>query len=78
MREHHSRGLPPTDAKIPEFTRALMRKPASATRAGRRRARFGDEGFIQLASAIGDDRMRAMTVNPCKREAGPEAEGRKA
>jgi hypothetical protein len=37
-------------------------------------ARFGNDGFIQLTSAIGYYSMLAMTVNACELEAAPNAE----
>jgi hypothetical protein len=38
------------------------------------RRRFGDDGFIQLTSAIGYYSMLAMTVNACELEAAPNAD----
>ena len=38
------------------------------------RARFGDDGFIQLTGAIGYYSMLSMTVNACELEAAPDAE----
>jgi 4-carboxymuconolactone decarboxylase len=75
IRENHSRGIPPEDAEIVEFTRQLLRRHRidDAT-AGRMRARFGDDGFIQLTGAIGYYSMLAMTVNACELEAAPGAE----
>jgi 4-carboxymuconolactone decarboxylase len=75
IRENHSRGLPPEDAEIVEFTRQLLRKHRidDAT-ASRLRQRFGDDGFIQLTGAIGYYGMLAMTVNACELEAAPGAE----
>ena len=75
IRENHSRGLPPEDAEIVEFTRTLMRRHRvddSTVKA--LRARLGDDGFIQLTGAIGYYSMLAMTVNACELEAGPDAE----
>src|SRR6266403_4145303 len=75
IRENHSRGIPPEDAQIVEFTRALLRKhrvDEAITKA--LRARFGDDGFIQLTGAIGYYSMLAMTVNACELEAAPQAE----
>jgi 4-carboxymuconolactone decarboxylase len=75
IREKHSRGIPPEDAQIVEFTRELMRRhrvnDATATAL---RQRFGDDGFIQLTGAIGYYSMLAMTVNACELEAAPGAE----
>ena len=75
IRENHSRGIPPEDAQIVEFTRQLMRKHRidDAT-AKALRGRFGDDGFIQLTGAIGYYSMLAMTVNACELEAGSGAE----
>src|SRR3954454_2836021 len=49
IRENHSRGIPPEDAQIVEFTRQLLRKHRidDAT-ASAMRSRFGDDEFIQL------------------------------
>src|SRR5438876_3932858 len=79
IRENHSRGIPPEDAKIVEFTRTLLRKHRvdDATAAALRK-RFGDDGFIQLTGAIGYYSMLCMTVNACELEAGPGAEVLKA
>jgi 4-carboxymuconolactone decarboxylase len=75
IRERHSRGIPPEDAQIVDATRALMQthRLDDAT-AKALRARFGDEGFIQLTGTIGYYAMLAMTVNACELEAGPGAE----
>src|SRR5246500_5694758 len=58
IRENHSRGIPPEDAEIVEFTRQLLRKHRvdEATAAPLRR-RFDDDGFIQLTGAIGYSSM---------------------
>jgi 4-carboxymuconolactone decarboxylase len=75
IREKHSRGIPPEDAQIVEFTRQLMRTHRvddATTRA--LRERFGDDGFIQLTGTIGYYSMLSMTVNACELEAGPNAE----
>jgi 4-carboxymuconolactone decarboxylase len=79
IRENHSRGIPPEDAQIVEFTRALLRKHRidEATAAALRQ-RFGDDGFIQLTGAIGYYSMLSMTVNACELEAAPGAEVLKA
>src|SRR5216117_4541004 len=49
IREKHSRGVPPEDAQIIDFTRDLLRKHRvdDATAAALRK-RFGDDQFIQL------------------------------
>ncbi|HEU5321535.1 MAG TPA: carboxymuconolactone decarboxylase family protein [Methylomirabilota bacterium] len=75
IRENHSRGLPPEDAEIVEFTRTLVRRHRVDDATVKvLRARFGDDGFIQLTGAIGYYNMLAMTVNACELEAAPGAE----
>src|ERR1700751_4137636 len=74
IREDHSRGLPPEDAEIVEFTRQLLRKHrVDEARARSLKRRFGNEGFIELTGAIGYYSMLAMTVNACELEAAPGA-----
>jgi len=75
IRAGHSRGLPPEDAQVVEFTRTLLRRHRvdDPTAAGLR-SRFGDEGFVELTGAIGYYSLLAMTVNACELEAGPGAE----
>ena len=75
IRDNHSGGLPPEDAQIVDFTRALLRRHRidDATAAAMR-ARFGDDAFIQLTGAIGYYALLAMTVNACELEAAPGAE----
>jgi 4-carboxymuconolactone decarboxylase len=76
IRENHSRGIPPEDAEIVEFTRQLLRKHRiDEASAGSLRRRFGDDGFIQLTGAIGYYSMLAMTVNACELEAAYERRG---
>ncbi|MGH6690131.1 MAG: carboxymuconolactone decarboxylase family protein [Gammaproteobacteria bacterium] len=75
IRENHSRGIPPEDAQIVDFTRELMRRHrVDESTASALRKRFGDDGFIQLTGAIGYYGMLAMTVNACELEAAPGAE----
>src|ERR1051325_10166320 len=64
IRENHSRGLPPEDAQIVEFTRMLLRKHRldDATRDAMLK-RFGNDQFIQLTGAIGYYTLLSMTVN---------------
>ena len=75
IREGHSRGAPPEDAQIIDFTRRLLRdhRADDATAAALRR-RFGDRGFIELTGSIGYYALLAMTVNACELEAAPGAE----
>ena len=75
VRENHSRGIPPEDAEIVEFTRTLVRRHrVDDATVKALRARFGDDGFIQLTGAIGYYSMLAVTVNACELEAAPGAE----
>jgi 4-carboxymuconolactone decarboxylase len=75
IRENHSRGIPPEDAEIVDFTRQLLRKHrADDAPVNSLRRRFGNDGFIQLTGAIGYYSMLAMTVNACELEAAPNAE----
>ena len=75
IRERHSRGIPPEDAQIVDATRALLQKHrVDDATAKALRARFGDEGFIQLTGTIGYYAMLAMTVNACELEPGPGAD----
>ena len=75
IRENHSRGIPPEDAQIVEFTRHLMREHrVDDATAKALLARFGNDGFIQLTGAIGYYALLAMTVNACELEAAPNAE----
>jgi 4-carboxymuconolactone decarboxylase len=75
IREKHSRGIPPEDAQIVNFTRELIRKHrVDDATVKALQARFGNEGFIELTGAIGYYSMLAMTVNACELEAAPGAE----
>jgi 4-carboxymuconolactone decarboxylase len=75
IRESHSRGVPPKDAEIIEFTRRLMRKHRVDDASVKSlQSRFGNDGFIQLTGAIGYYSMLAMTVNACELDAAPNAE----
>lgn len=75
IREGHSRGVPPEDAQIVDFTRDIIRKHrADAASVTALRERFGDEQFIELTGTIGYYSMLAMTVNACELEAAPGAE----
>jgi 4-carboxymuconolactone decarboxylase len=71
IRENHSRGVPPEDAQIIEFTRQLLRNHRidDAT-ANAMRKRFGDDEFVQLTGAIGYYALLAMTMNACELEPG--------
>jgi len=70
IREKHSKGLPPGDAQIVDFTRDVLRKHRvdHATFKAMQK-RFGNDELIQLTSAIGYYSMLAMTVNVCELDA---------
>lgn len=75
IREKHSRGLPPEDAQIVDFTRELICKRRVGDGSVKAlRQRFGDEQFIELTGTIGYYSMLAMTANACELEAAPGAE----
>ena len=75
IRDNHTRGIPAEDAQIVEATRQLLRRHRlDDAMAQALRARFGDDGFIQLTGAIGYYSMLSMTVNACELEAGAGAE----
>ena len=75
IREKHSRGIPPEDVQIVDFTRELMRKHRVDDATFKAlQTRFGDDGLIQLTGAIGYYSMLSMTVNACELEAAPGAE----
>jgi 4-carboxymuconolactone decarboxylase len=75
IREKHTRGVPPEDAQIIEFTRQLLQKHRvdDATFKAMQ-ARFGNDELIQLTGAIGYYSLLAMTVNVCELEPAPGAE----
>jgi 4-carboxymuconolactone decarboxylase len=75
IRDKHTRGMPPEDAQIVEFTKQLLQKHRvdDATFKAMQ-ARFGNDELIQLTGAIGYYTMLAMTVNACELEAAPGAE----
>ena len=75
IRDNHSRGIPPEDAQIVDFTRALLRRHRVDDAAFKAmQSRFGNDQLIQLTTAIGYYSMLAMTVNACELEAAPDAE----
>ena len=75
IRDNHSRGLPPQDAQIVEFTRTLLRRHrVDEAMFKAMQSRFGNDEFIQLTGAIGYYSLLCMTVNACELEAGPGAE----
>ena len=75
IRENHSRGVPPEDAQIIEFTRALLRRHRVDEASFKAmQTRFGNDELIQLTTAIGYYSLLAMTVNACELEAAAGAE----
>ncbi len=75
IREKHTRGIPPEDAQIVDFTLQLLRKHRVDDPTFKAiQERFGNDGLIQLTGAIGYYSMLAMTVNACELEAAPGAE----
>jgi 4-carboxymuconolactone decarboxylase len=75
IRENHSRGIPPADAEIVDFTRQLLRRHrVDETTFKKLQGRFGNDQLIELTTAIGYYSMLSMTVNACELEAAPNAE----
>jgi 4-carboxymuconolactone decarboxylase len=75
IRDKHTRGMPPEDAQIVEFTKQLLQKHRVDDATFKAvQARFGNDELIQLTGAIGYYTMLAMTVNACELEAAPGAE----
>lgn len=75
IREKHSKGLPPEDAQIVDFTRDLIRKHRVGAEAmAALQKRFGNFQLVELTGAIGYYSMLAMTANACELEPGPGAE----
>jgi 4-carboxymuconolactone decarboxylase len=75
IRENHSRGIPPDDAQIIEFTRQLLRKHRVDDALFKAmQSRFGNDQLVQLTTAIGYYTLLAMTVNAGELEAAPGAE----
>ena len=75
IRDKHSRGLPPEDAQIVDFTRDLIRthrvSPAAMTALQKR---FGNFQLVELTGTIGYYSMLAMTANACELEHAPGAD----
>ncbi len=75
IREKHSRGLPPEDAQIVDFTRDLIHKHRVSAEAMQAvQQRFGKEQLIELTGTIGYYTLLAMTANACELDARPGAE----
>jgi len=75
VREKHSRGLPPEDAQIVDFTRDLIRKHrVSAAVMKALQERFGNFQLVELTGTIGYYSMLAMTANATELEPAKDAE----
>ena len=75
IRDRHSRGVPPEDAQIIDFTRELINKHRVSNETAKAlQQRFGDEQFIELTGTIGYYTLLAMTVNATELEAAPGAD----
>lgn len=75
IRDNHTRGVPPEDAEIIEFTRALLRKHRVDDQVFKAvQSRLGNDQLIQLTTAIGYYTLLAMTVNACELEPADGAE----
>jgi 4-carboxymuconolactone decarboxylase len=75
IREKHSRGVPPEDAQIIDFTRDLIRKHrADDATMKALLERFGKEQLIELTGTIGYYSMLAMSANACELEPAQGAE----
>jgi 4-carboxymuconolactone decarboxylase len=73
--ERHSRGLPPEDAQIVDFTRELINKHrVSDDTMNALQKRFGNHQLVELTGTIGYYSMLAMTANATELEAAPGAE----
>ena len=75
IRDNHSRGVPPEDAQIIEFTRALLRRHRIDEASFKAmQTRFGNDELVQLTTAIGYYTLLSMTVNACELEPAAGAE----
>ena len=75
IRDNHSRGVPPEDAQIIDFTRQLLRKHrVDEPLFKAMQSRFGNDELVQLTTAIGYYSLLAMTVNACELEPAAGAE----
>jgi 4-carboxymuconolactone decarboxylase len=75
IRDKHTRGMPPEDAQIVEFTQQLLQKHRVDDATFKAlQERFSNDELLQLTGAIGYYSMLAMTVNAFELEAAPGAE----
>ena len=82
IRENHTRGVPPEDAQIIDFTRALLRKHrVDAATFKAMQDRFGNDELVQLTTAIGyysllcDDGERLRARSGARRRSPQGLEG---
>jgi len=75
IREDHSRGIPPEDLEIVDFTRQLLRKHRVDDALFKKlHLRLGNDQVVQLTTAIGYYTLLGMTVNACELEPADDAE----
>jgi alkylhydroperoxidase family enzyme len=75
IREKHSRGVPPEDAQIIDFTRELLTKHRVSNEAMQAlEKRFGKFQLVELTGTIGYYSLLCMTANACELETGEGAE----
>ncbi len=69
IREKHSRGLPPEDAQIVDFTRDLIHKHRASNEVmAALLKRFGEYQLVELTGTIGYYTLLTMTANPTELE----------
>jgi len=69
IRERHSRGLPPEDAQIVDFTRDLINKHRVSDEVmSALQKRFGNYQLVELTGTIGYYSLLAMTANATELE----------
>lgn len=75
IHDKHSKGLPPEDAQIVDFTRDLIRRHrVSAAAMEALQKRFANFQLVELTGTVGYYCFLAMTANACELEAAPGAD----
>ncbi len=75
IRERHSRGVPPEDAQIIDFTRDLINKHRVSDETMKAlQKRFGNYQLVELTGTIGYYSLLAMTANATELEPAEGAE----
>ena len=75
IRDEHSKGIPPEDLQIIDFTRQLVRaNRVDEALAQAVMKRLGADQYVQLTTCIGYYAMLAMTVNGVELEPNPDHE----